>query len=65
MMGMFLIKCPTCGAVYYWFSGNLDQRCSACKAKDPPYVPPPVPMTASQAPCLNWPCQLPQGHQRR
>jgi hypothetical protein len=42
-MGMYVIKCPTCGAEHYWFSGNLDQRCPACKANDPPYTPPPIP----------------------
>ena len=61
-MGMFLIKCPTCGVEHYWFSGNLDQRCPACRAKDPPYVPPPIPTASSQAPCSNSPCQLPSGH---
>jgi len=42
-MGMYVIKCPTCGVEHYWFSGNLDQRCAACQAKEQPYTPPSIP----------------------
>lgn len=31
-MGLYAIDCPTCKKPFMWFSGNLDQRCSACSA---------------------------------
>ncbi len=33
-MGLYLIKCPTCGKEHMWWSDNLDQRCAECKATD-------------------------------
>jgi hypothetical protein len=29
-MGLYAIPCRQCGAMFIWWSGNLDQRCSAC-----------------------------------
>jgi hypothetical protein len=30
-MGMYSIKCPSCGTIHAWF-GGLDQRCTQCKS---------------------------------
>jgi hypothetical protein len=30
-MGIYPVHCPTCYHIHMWFSGNLDQRCKACK----------------------------------
>jgi len=35
-MGLYWIPCRACQKVFYWFSGNMDQRCPECKAKDLP-----------------------------
>lgn len=30
-MGLYFIDCSTCKKSFQWFSGCLDQRCSACQ----------------------------------
>lgn len=33
-MGLYTIDCPQCKNPHMWFSGNLDQRCPACKKEE-------------------------------
>jgi len=33
-MGLYAISCTQCGMPFIWFSGNLDQRCASCAARD-------------------------------
>ena len=30
-MGLYAIDCPACNKPTQWFSGNVDQRCEACR----------------------------------
>ena len=30
MMGLYWIPCRKCEKTFYWFSGNMDQRCPDC-----------------------------------